>query len=208
MFYEPAKRNHGLPRDPFKAIVIPRPIGWITSCSKDGRINLAPYSFFNALASDPAMVMFASNGFKADGDRKDSLDFVEETGEFVCNLATYELRHEVVETSAGLPKGVSEAEQAGLELVPSLLVKPPRVKRAPIHMECKLHQIISLPSQRDGQPNNLVIGEVIGIHIDDAVLTDGFIDYSKTQPIARLGYLDYAGLGEVFALKRPPGGAG
>jgi hypothetical protein len=121
MFYEPRKKNHGLPHDPYTAIVAPRPIGWITSMSLNGEINLAPYSFFNTVSRDPPMVMFASNS------RKDTLNFVEETKEFVCNLAVWELRNQVKETSWTYPTGVNEMEAAGLEAAPSVLVKPPRV---------------------------------------------------------------------------------
>jgi flavin reductase (DIM6/NTAB) family NADH-FMN oxidoreductase RutF len=112
MFYEPCKRNHGLPHDPYNAIVGPRPIGWITSMSAKGEINLAPYSFFNSVSSDPPMVMFASDG------RKDTLDFVEETGEFVCNLAVWDLRNQVKDTSWAHPRGVNEMEAVGLEAAP------------------------------------------------------------------------------------------
>src|ERR1700686_5452265 len=116
MFYEPAKNDHGLPRDPFKAIVSPRPIGWITSMSAKGEINLAPYSFFNSASSDPPMVMFSSEG------RKDSLVFIEETGEFVCNLAIWELRSQVKTTSIPYPRGIDEMREAGLDPAPSVLV--------------------------------------------------------------------------------------
>src|SRR5215203_5527938 len=125
MFYEPGKQSHGLPHDPFTAIVGPRPIGWITSMSLKGEINLAPYSFFNSVSSDPPMVMFASEG------RKDTLNFIEETGEFVCNLAVWELREEVKETSRAFPRGVNEMDEVGLEAAPSMLVRPPRIKASP-----------------------------------------------------------------------------
>src|SRR5262245_32874843 len=125
MFYETDKRNHGLPHDPFKAIVAPRPIGWITSISRNGEINLAPYSYFNAVSTRPPIVCFSSEG------RKDSLAFVEETREFVCNLATFDLRLAMNETSAPYPRGVDEMREAGLTPAPSRLIKPPRVAEAP-----------------------------------------------------------------------------
>lgn len=206
MFYEPAKRDHGLPRDPFKACVVPRPIGWVTTRHPDGRINLAPYSFFNAIATDPTMVCFAANALKDDGTEKDSLAFARASGEFTCNLATWDLRTQMNLTSAGLPAGQNEAEIAGLTLVPSQLVKPPRVKESPIHMECRVWQILDLPSDRKGEPNNLVIGQVVGVHIDDSVLTNGFVDLKKVRPIARLGYMDYAVVDSIFSMNRPPGG--
>src|SRR5229473_1252466 len=138
MFYDTAKNDHGLPRDPFKAIVAPRPIGWITSMSAQGEINLAPYSFFNAVSDAPPIVLFSSEG------PKDSLVFVEETKEFVCNLATFDLRAAVVETSAQFPRGVNEMEQSGLTPAPCRLVRPPRVAASPCALECRLLQIIEL----------------------------------------------------------------
>jgi len=206
MFYEPAKGDHGLPRDPFKACVVPRPIGWVTTQDRAGRINLAPFSFFNAIAGDPPMVCWAPGGLKDDGTLKDSLAFAREGGEFTCNLATWDLREQMNLTSAGLAAGVNEAETAGLTLVPSRLVKPPRVKESPIHLECRVWQILDLPSGRDGEPNNLVIGQVVGVHIDDAVLSEGRVDLKKVRPIARLGYMDYAVVDTIFSMQRPPGG--
>ena len=138
MFYEPDKRNHGLGGDPFKAIVAPRPIGWITSMDAKGNVNLAPYSFFNGVHSRPAMVMFASEG------RKDSVSNIAETGEFVCNLATWDLREAMNATSAPFQHGVNEMERAGLKAAPSKLVKPPRVAASPCALECKLVQIVSI----------------------------------------------------------------
>src|SRR5690348_823276 len=139
MFYEPATRDRNLlPHDPFKAIVAPRPVGWITSMSAKGEINLAPYSYFNGIASNPPMVMFSSEG------RKDSLTFISETGEFVCNLATWDLRDAMNATSATLPRGTNEMQAAGLDAAPSRLVKPPRVAASPCALECKLLQIVPL----------------------------------------------------------------
>src|ERR687898_726157 len=124
MFYA-VSDGHGLPHDPFKAIVTPRPIGWITAVSRKGEIHLSPYSFFNAVSDNPHMVAFSSDG------RKDAVTFVEETGEFVCNLATFDLRDQMNLTSAPLPRGESELDKAGLTAAPSRLVKPPRVAEAP-----------------------------------------------------------------------------
>ncbi len=206
MFYEPAKKNHGLPRDPFKSCVVPRPIGWVTTLDGDGRPNVAPYSFFNAVASEPPMVCYAPGGLKPDGGMKDSLENVRVTGEFVCNIATWSLREAMNQTSAGLPAGQSEADFAGLTLVPSDLVKPPRVAESPIHLECRLWQILDMPSTRPNSPQHLVIGEVVGIHIEESVLSDGFVDMKKLRPIARLGYMDYAVVDTVFTMHRPEGG--
>ena len=199
MFYDTRKNDHGLPRDPFKAIVAPRPIGWITSMSAKGEINLAPYSFFNAVSDEPPIVLFSSEG------RKDSLVFVEETGEFVCNLATFELRSAVVATSANFPRGVNEMAQAGLDAVPSRLVRPPRIAAAPCALECKLLQIIDL-RDLDGEPSDrfVAFGQVVGIHIDDRFIKDGRLDTAAMAPIARCGYADYSVVDKVFSIARPP----
>ena len=198
MFYDTRKNDHGLPRDPFKAIVAPRPIGWITSMSAKGEINLAPYSFFNAVSDEPPIVLFSSEG------RKDSLVFIEETGEFVCNLATFELRSAVVATSANFPRRVNEMAQAGLDAVPSRLVRPPRIAAAPCALECKLLQIIDL-RDLDGEPSDrfVAFGQVVGIHIDDRFIKDGRLDTAAMAPIARCGYADYSVVDKVFSIARP-----
>ena len=198
MFYDTAKNDHGLPRDPFKAIVAPRPIGWITSMSANGEINLAPYSFFNAVSDAPPIVLFSSEG------PKDSLVFVEETKEFVCNLATFELRAAVVKTSAQLPRGVNEMAQAGLASAPCRLVRPPRVAASPCALECKLLQIIEMVDL-DGKPSHrhVVFGQVVGIHIDDRFVKDGRLDTAAMAPIARCGYADYSVVDKVFSIARP-----
>ncbi len=206
MFYDTRTGDHGLPHNPFKACVVPRPIGWITSVNEAGAVNLAPYSFFNGVAGDPPVVMFAPGGRKADGPpdgAKDSLANVERTKEFVCNVVTWDLREAMNLTSAPAPAGVSEAAAVGLEMVPSKLVRPPRVKASPIHMECRYLQTVELPSNVADSRNAVVFGEVIGIHIDESVLTDGLIDMAKLRPIARLGYMDYCRVDEVFAIQRP-----
>jgi len=186
--------------------VVPRPIGWVTTQDAAGRVNLAPFSFFNAIAGDPPMVCYAPGGLKPDGALKDSLVNARATGEFVCNIATWTLREPMNLTSAGLAAGENEAHHAGLTLVPAQLVKPPRVKESPIHLECRVWQVLDLPADRSGGPNNLVIGTVVGVNIDDAVLSDGFVDQKKVRPIARLGYLDYAAVDTIFTMHRPPGG--
>lgn len=185
---------------------MPRPIGWVTTQDAAGRVNLAPFSFFNAIAGDPPMVCYAPSGLKADGSVKDSLANARATGAFVCNLATWELREAMNLTSASLPGGASEAEHAGLTLLPSTLVRPPRVAASPIHLECEVWQILDLPDDSRGEPNNLVIGTVVGVHIDDSVLNEGRVDVTRFKPIARLGYMDYAVVEQVFSMQRPPGG--
>jgi flavin reductase (DIM6/NTAB) family NADH-FMN oxidoreductase RutF len=205
MFYDVRKNDHGLPHDPFKAIVAPRPIGWITSMSKTGEINLAPYSWFNGVSSRPPMVMFASE------TRKDSLAFVEETKEFVCNFTTWELREQVNLTSAPLPRGVNEMAAAGLEAAPSHLVRPPRVAASPCALECLWLKTVSL-EDINGRPTDrhVVFGQVIGVYIDERFIKDGLLDTGAMRPIQRAGYHDYyTVVAETkFAMKRPPGGGG
>lgn len=202
MFYKTEGGQHGLPHDPFKSCIVPRPIGWITTVSRDGVLNLAPYSFFNGVAHPPPMVMFASNGRQPHGV-KDTVTNCEETGEFVVNLATWDLRTAMNQTSAPTRPETDELELAGLETAPSELVKPPRVKASPIHLECIYYQTVDLPVHRDDWRNAVVIGQVVGVHISDDVMTDGMVDMSKFQPIARLGYMDYARVDNVFTMDRP-----
>jgi flavin reductase (DIM6/NTAB) family NADH-FMN oxidoreductase RutF len=203
MFYEPAKGNHGLPHDPFKAIVAPRPIGWISSMSAKGEINLAPYSFFNAVSSDPPMVMFSSEG------RKDSVTFVEETREFVCNLATWDLRVPMNATSAPFARGINEMSETGLDSAPSVLVKPPRVKASPCALECKWLQTARLTDIAGAATHSYVVfGQVVGIHIDERFIKDGLLDTAAMRSIARAGYQDYfvSTPGTKFSMRRPKGG--
>ena len=200
MFYHPMQGDHGLPFDPFKAIVAPRPIGWISSLDAQGRPNLAPYSFFNAVSARPHIVMFSSVG------EKDSVANVEATGDFVCNLATWDLREAMSETSASLPHGVSEFSAAGLEMAPSLTVKAPRVAAAVAALECKhlkSDRIAGLTGQWSG--SIIVFGEVTGVYIDDKTIRDGRFDMSDVRTIARCGYRDYAVVDELFEMARPKG---
>ena len=203
MFYEPSKSNHGLSRDPFKAIIAPRPIGWISSRSAKGEINLAPYSFFNGVSSDPPIVMFASEG------RKDSLTFVEESGEFVCNLATWDLRHLMNATSGPFPRGVDEMKETGLESAPSMLVKAPRVQASPCALECKWLQTVHLKDMSNQDTDRYVVfGQVVGIHIDERFIKDGRLDTAAMRPIARAGYQEYfVSTPETkFSMRRPGDG--
>ncbi len=199
MFYEPNKRDRTLlPHDPFKAIVAPRPIGWITSISLKGEVNLAPYSFFNGVNSRPNLVMFGSEGFK------DSVRNIEQTGEFVCNLATWDLRDAMNATSAPLPHGINEMERAGLAPAPSQKVKPPRVAASACALECKLIRIVAMETA-GGEPVDchVVFGEVVGVHIDDRFIVDGLLDTAAMKPIARCGYDQYAVVESVFSMTRP-----
>jgi flavin reductase (DIM6/NTAB) family NADH-FMN oxidoreductase RutF len=198
VFYETASNHHGLPHDPFKAIVAPRPIGWISSLGVDGAVNLAPYSFFNAFSSRPPLVGFSSEG------RKDSVSNIAETREFVCNLATFALRNAMNATSAPLPRGQSEFDYAGLEMSPSRLVKAPRVKASPVSLECKLVDIIDLKdSNGTPVPAYLVLGHVVGIHIDETYIVDGKFDIVAAGTIARCGYADYVHVDDIFSITRP-----
>jgi flavin reductase (DIM6/NTAB) family NADH-FMN oxidoreductase RutF len=202
MFYE-VSQGHGLPHDPFKALVVPRPIGWITAMSGSGEINLSPYSFFNAFSDRPHIVGFSSEG------RKDAMTFVEETREFVCNLATFELRSQMNATSAPLPRGESEIIHSGLTQAPSRLVRPPRVAEAPAALECKWLQTVPLKPLGGGEGRYfLVLGQVVGVHIDDRFVVDGLVDTAAMRPIARAGYRDYfvATPETRFAITRPKGG--
>jgi flavin reductase (DIM6/NTAB) family NADH-FMN oxidoreductase RutF len=199
MFYEPRNRDRTiLPHDPLKAMIAPRPIGWISSMNAAGETNLAPYSFFNAFSSSPMILGFSSEG------RKDSLAFIEETGEFVWNMPTLALAQAMNATSASLPRGVSEFGSAGLAPAPSRLVRPPRVAVSPCALECRLVEIITLKSL-EGTPVGafLVLGQVVGVHIEDAFIRQGRLDTAALQPIARCGYADYAVVDRLFTLERP-----
>ena len=203
MFYTCASRKHGLKYNPFKACVVPRPIGWITTISSTGAVNLAPFSFFNVVSDAPPMVMYCTNGSHVAGGPKDSLRNVLECGEFVANLATWDLKDAVNATSADAAPGVNEMELAGLEPAPSVLGRPPRVRASPINLECTLHQVIELPPPTPPEPNFMVLGNVVGVHIDDSIVRDGLVDITLAKPIARLGYMDFAVIKDVFTM-RPP----
>lgn len=197
MFYEVAQ-GHGLPHDPVKALVAPRPIGWICALSAAGDVNLAPYSFFNQVSDSPHMVMFSSAG------RKDALAFVEETGEFTCSIVSWEQRDAMNATSAPLPRGQSEFAHAGLTPAPSRLVRPPHVEGAPAVLECKLVQTIDLKPLGGGPASYIMaIGQVVGVHIADRFLTDGRVDTVAMGIISRAGYHDYFRADNRFALTRP-----
>jgi flavin reductase (DIM6/NTAB) family NADH-FMN oxidoreductase RutF len=199
MFYRP-EDGHGLPHNPFNAIVTPRPIGWISTRASDGTENLAPYSFFNAVAYVPPQVMFASTGQKADRELgKDSLSNIEDTGVFCANIVSYALR-DVMNVSAGAyGREVDEFERAGIERAECETIACSRVAAAPAALECRLTEIVRLR----GEANYLVLGEVTGIHISDEILQDGMIDVRRYEPLSRMGYRDYTKVAEVFEMKRP-----
>ncbi len=197
MFYETNENRHGLKHDPFKALVAPRPIGWISSLSADGIVNLAPYSFFNGVSDRPPFVMFSSSG------RKDSLVNIEATGEFACSLATYELKDQMNATSAAAGPEVDEMELAGLTPALCKLISPPRVAESPVALECRHFKTIPRPGKDGGEGYIVIIGHVVGIHIDEAVIVDGKVDVTRLRPIARLGYMDYSVVDVVFSMERP-----
>ena len=202
MFYKPSE-PHGLKHGPFKAIVAPRPIGWISSLAADGTINLAPFSFFNAMAENPPIVAMAINGSHSEGGAKDTLENIHATKEFVCNMVSYDLREEMNRSSGMYPRSVDEFDHSGLTKEPSTLVKPPRVKESPAHLECIHYKTIVLPSNNANVVNTMVLGKVIGINISDDIIVDGMIDMQKYRPLARLGYMDYCHVQDVFAMQRP-----
>ncbi|MSO92563.1 MAG: flavin reductase family protein [Rhodospirillales bacterium] len=201
MFYEPDKDDHGLAYNPYKACVVPRPIGWITTISVTGIVNLAPFSQFNSLNHDPPFVMFSGGSRPGGGQPKDTVINAERTGEFVVNMATWDLREAVNTTSWYVDPDVDEFELAGLEKAPSRLVKPPRVAASPIHFECKYHQTLVLPANSPETLHHVVIGRVIGVHIrDDIIMPDGKVDIVKVRPLARLGYMDYTSVDHIFEM--------
>lgn len=199
MFYAPPDRDKALlPHDPLKAIVAPRPIGWISTISATGDANLAPYSFFNMFAENPWIVGFSSNTLK------DSISNISETGEFVYNLATRSQIDEVNRSSVPAPSDVDEFAYAGIDSAPSRIVKPRRVADSPCAFECKWIETISLKGL-SGKPTDwyLVLGEVVGVHIEDSFIENGVVDIVKMQSLARCGYMDYTTVEHVTSLNRP-----
>ncbi|MDB5414327.1 MAG: hypothetical protein JWR10_2662 [Rubritepida sp.] len=200
MFYEP-RLGHGLPHDPFKAIIAPRPIGWISTLDAEGRANLAPYSFFNAVHSKPPMLAFTSETMKHSAANAIA------SGEFVFNLCTRALFDAMNISSGALGRGESEFEAAGLETAPSRVVKAPRVAAAPAALECRVVHSMRF-NDLDGSPLEgwMIIGQVVGVHIDETYIRDGRFDTAAAQPLARCGYRDYAAVTEMFEALRPTDG--
>lgn len=200
LFYEPNSRDSAvLPHDPFKALVAPRPIGWISTVGAEGHVNLAPYSFFNAIGEVPPMLAFSSFG------AKHSATYAGEVREFVWNLVTFDLRLAMNETSAPLPAGASEFDRAGLQMAPCRLVAPPRVAASPCAMECKVVHHLRLENL-DGRPVDqyVVIGQVVGVHLDEAFIGPDGVDTAALRPIARCGGPgDYTVVERVFQMLRP-----
>ncbi len=206
MFYEPKKKNHGLAKNPFNSLILPRPIGWISSASKAGIVNLAPYSFFNAVCYQPPTVMFSGGvGTHSDG-MKDTVRNIQETGEFVCNLATWETREAMNQSSANVASEVDEFDLAGLTKAPSTLVSVPRVVETPVNLECRYIKCVDIPGWENADNYVMILGEVVGVHIDDSYITgEGLVDIRKMMPIGRLGYDDYTRVNDasIFTMTRP-----
>ena len=206
MFYEPKKKDHGLPKNPFNSLVIPRPIGWISSIDLKGNFNLAPYSFFNGVCYSPPTVMFSAGAGFAKDKTKDSARNAEKTGDFVCNMATWDMREQMNQSSATLPQDEDEIALTELTPVKSRIVKSPRIAEAPVHLECKYLKTVELPGWNKEDVYKVIFGEVVGIHIDDEFITDeGLVDVAKIKPIGRLGYNDYTltNTDSIFTLDRP-----
>lgn len=198
MYYTAEKMDHGLPYNPFKAIVSPRPIAWVSTIDKDDRVNLAPYSFFNGLSDVPPIIGFSCGPSKPDGSVKDSIRGIRDTGEFCVSIVSSALKDAMNITSGHYEAGKDEFELAGLEKGASKIVKPPFVAASPASMECRLHSMIELPGGY-----TWIIGMVEAFHLDDTCIKDGIFDVTSYQPLSRLGYKDYSNVERLFSLKRP-----
>jgi flavin reductase (DIM6/NTAB) family NADH-FMN oxidoreductase RutF len=200
MYYDPARQTSGLPHSPFSACCVPRPIGWISTTSRAGIHNLAPFSQFQNVTFDPPTVLFSACGSPA----KDTLANAEETGEFVWNMATYDQRDQVARSAFPFPPDVDEFVAIGIETLPSLKVRPRRVAESPVHFECEVRHVLEIPGKIPEANAKIVVGEVVGIHIRDDVINDeGRIDVERIRPLARLGYLDYTVVERRFELLNP-----
>ncbi len=207
MYYDSQERfsgggKGGLPYNPFKALVAPRPIGWISTIAPDGNVNLAPYSYFQAVADQPDIVMFSAALDMKDA-QKDSAPNAVDCGEFVCSIVPYALREAMNETSRALPRSTSEADQAGIEMAPSKRVAPPRVAAAPAALECAVVESRRVLHRGGEHRYTMVFGEVLGIYIDDQYITDGRVDTAAMKVITRMGYDEYAVTENKFSMKRP-----
>jgi flavin reductase (DIM6/NTAB) family NADH-FMN oxidoreductase RutF len=202
IFFEPEQRDRKLlPWDPFKGVVVPRPIGWISSMSKAGQVNLAPYSYFNGVQSHPRIVSFCSES------EKDAAAFAIESGEFAWSMATWALREKMNATSEGLPRGRSEFEFAGLATAPCRLIRAPRVADSPAAMECRVTQVLRVKDIDGRETGGIVVyGQVVGMHLDERFISKGRFDLAAVRPIARCGYDEYTTVEGVFAMQRPESG--
>jgi flavin reductase (DIM6/NTAB) family NADH-FMN oxidoreductase RutF len=196
MFYDAIRNNHGFAVDPLKALVA-RPIGWLSTLSQDGIANLAPYSFFNLVSERPHYVAIGSSGFK------DSLRNIKGTGEFAVNVATFPLREAMNKSSAVVPPQVDEFVLAGLTKAHCQFIKAPRVAESPANLECRVHEVMELPDDEGKVSNWLIVGRIVGVHIDDQYITDGRVNSGAMQMINRLGYAEYATIDDVWRMRRP-----
>ena len=201
MFYEVTEKNDWLTH--FKSLIVPRPIGWISSKNNDGQINLAPYSFFNAIATIPPMVVIGPGGYSKSGNNKDTLLNIKNNPEFVCNFVSWDVKDIMNESSYSFDNNESEIEKLNIETENSTMVSIPRVKLSPAHFECTLFKIIDLPSDSKGNPNHLIIGNIVGINISDKIIKNDRIDIGELKPISRMGYDEYALINTIFSMKRP-----
>ena len=201
MFYEVTDKNDWLTH--FKSLIVPRPIGWISSKNNNGQINLAPYSFFNAIATNPPMVVIGPGGYSKSGNNKDTLLNIKNNPEFVCNFVSWDVKDIMNESSYSFDNNESEVEKLNIETEDSNMVSIPRVKLSPAHFECTLFKIIDLPSDSSGDPNHLIIGNIIGINISDKIIKNDRIDIGELKPISRMGYDEYALINTIFSMKRP-----
>ena len=201
MFYEVTDKNDWLTH--FKSLIVPRPIGWISSKNNEGQINLAPYSFFNAIATIPPMVVIGPGGYSKSGNNKDTLLNIKNNPEFVCNFVSWDVKDIMNESSYSFDNNESEIEKLNIETEDSTMVSIPRVKLSPAHFECTLFKIIDLPSDSKGNPNHLIIGNIIGINISDKIIKNNRIDIGELKPISRMGYDEYALINTIFSMKRP-----
>ena len=201
MFYEVTDKNDWLTH--FKSLIVPRPIGWISSKNNNGQINLAPYSFFNAIATNPPMVVIGPGGYSKSGNNKDTLLNIKNNPEFVCNFVSWDVKDIMNESSYSFDNNESEVEKLNIETEDSNMVSIPRVKLSPAHFECTLYKIIDLPSDSRGNPNHLIIGNIIGINISDKIIKNDRIDIGELKPISRMGYDEYALINTIFSMKRP-----
>ncbi|MFN3262869.1 MAG: flavin reductase family protein [Pikeienuella sp.] len=205
MFYRPGQDEHGLPRNPFNALITPRPIAWVSTRAADGTTNLAPFSFFNGAAYEPPIVSIAFTGAKLGahkGERKDTLANIRETKDFAVNIVPSALKDAMNASAGHFGIGESEFAAAGVTEAPCETITAPRVAESPACFECRLVRLVELPNEGPGE-NVTVFGRVLGVHISESILTDGFVDPTKFHPLARMGYLDYATITEVFAMSRP-----
>lgn len=203
MHYDPTNDRRPLPFDPFKSCTVPRPIGWLSTVTRDGRANLAPFSQWQNITFDPPIVMFAA-GQHQDGRRKDTVVNAEETGFFVWNMATYDLRDAVNKSAQNFPFGVDEFDVAGVTKLPCINAPGPRVAESPCHFECRHLNTLRFPGKSLVTTTDVVFGEVVRIHVkEDYVLPSGKLDIAKIKPLARMGYYDYTYVTETFEMRIP-----